>query len=436
MEDDDDDQGSSDINTISSVAELEELMPLHDGDVIVWKNGTYNNVNITLRSEGDVTEGIVFRAESDGGVIFTGSSTLQINSSNTTIKGFHWKDPIINSEHLVRFMTGTSNSTLTECVISGSNTDENYNRNCKWVSLYGSGHTVKNCSFVDKKDRGALVVVWFDEGVTPSHTIKNNYFTRPVMLIDPSDNEPANEQECIRIGDSENSLRDGMVTVSGNYFYRCWGESAEVVSSKSCANTYSGNYFNECRGTLTMRQGNGCLVEGNYFYGGPYYDSDEAGHIKNMGGVRIIGEDHIVRNNHFENLTGIGYMAALSLVRGQENAALSGYAQVKNALVENNVFNECVLAMHVNYGGDKMTLPVVDSTIRNNTLVSTNDDNYIVRCENTATVSTINWEGNTLYGRIKNNDVFSLSTTNTLPTLEDVSAKRNAIASAAGASWD
>ncbi len=413
-------------HTISSVAELEALKPLHDGDVIVWKNGTYNNVNITLTSEGELTDGIVFRAESNGGVIFTGNSTLQISSSNTTIKGFHWKDPVIGGEHLVRFMSGTSNNTLTECVISGSNTTEAYDKNCKWVSLYGSNHTVEKCSFVDKKDRGALVVVWFDEGVTPAHTIKNNYFTRPAMLIDPTDGDPANEQESIRIGDSANSLSDGKVTVSGNYFYRCWGESAEVVSSKSCANTYSGNYFHECRGTLTLRHGNGCTVEGNYFLGNG---------VEESGGVRIIGEDHIVRGNHFESLTGIGYKAALSLVRGQENAALSGYAQVKNALVENNVFNECTLAMHVNYGGSNMTLPVVDSIIRNNTLVSTNDSNYIVRCENTATESTINWEGNTLYGRIKNN-VFSLSTTKTLPTLEDVSAKRNAIASAAGASWD
>ena len=413
-------------HTISSVAELEAIKPLRNGDVIVWKNGTYNNVNITLTSEGELTDGIVFRAESNGGVIFTGNSTLQINSSNTTIKGFHWKDPVTDSEHLVRFMTGTSNSALTECVISGDNTAADYTKNCKWVSLQGSGHTVKNCSFVNKRDRGALMVVWFDEGVTPSHTIKNNYFTRPEMLIDPTDGDPANEQETIRIGDSANSLKDGKVTVSGNYFYRCWGESAEVVSSKSCANTYSGNYFHECRGTITMRHGNGCTVEGNYFLGNG---------VEESGGVRIIGEDHIVRGNHFESLTGIGYKAALSLVRGQENAALSGYAQVKGALVENNVFNECTLAMHVNYGGSNMTLPVVDSTIRNNTLVSTNDSNYIVRCENTATESTINWEGNTLYGRIKTN-VFSLSTTKTLPTLEDVSAKRNAIASAAGASWD
>ncbi|MBR3931394.1 MAG: hypothetical protein IKJ46_02290, partial [Tidjanibacter sp.] len=186
-----------------------------------------------------------------------------------------------------------------------------------------------------------------------------------------------------------------------------------------------GNYFHECKGTLTLRHGNGCLVEGNYFLGN---------NVEESGGVRIIGKDHIVRGNHFENLAGIGYKAALSLVRGQENAALSGYAQVDNALVENNTFKECVLAMHVNYGGSTMTLPVVNSTIRNNTLVSTNDSNYIVRCENTDTESTITWTDNTLYGRFKTN-IFSLTSLKTAPTLADVSAQRNVIANAAGTSW-
>ncbi|MBR2424704.1 MAG: fimbrillin family protein [Tidjanibacter sp.] len=411
--------------TISSVAELNELKPLLDGDEIVWKNGTYANVNITLDTTEAIESGITFRAESNGGVIFTSNSSLQVKTSKTTVKGFHWKDPVIDGEHLVRFFTGTSDCTLTECAITGSNTAEDYSRNCKWVSLNGSGHTVEKCSFLDKRDRGALIVVWFDAGVTPNHTIRNNHFTRPSMLIDPTDGDPANEQECIRIGDSANSLSDGGVTVSGNYFYRCYGESAEVVSSKSCANAYSGNYFHECKGTLTLRHGNGCTVEGNYFLGN---------NVEESGGVRIIGKDHIVRGNHFESLTGIGYKAALSLVRGQENAALSGYAQVDNALVENNTFKECVLAMHVNYGGSTMTLPVVNSTIRNNTLVSTNDSNYIVRCENTDTESTITWTDNTLYGRFKTN-VFSLTSLKTAPTLADVSAQRNVIANAAGTSW-
>ncbi len=421
----DDGERTAGTYTISSVEELEALSPLMDGDEIIWRNGTYSDVKLSLRSDEEVFAGISFRAESDGGVIFTGNSTLEVRTSKTTIRGFTWQDPIVNTEHMIRFYSGTMGSTLCECTINGSHTTEAYDRSCKWLSLYGSHHTIEHCSFIDKRDRGALLVVWFDEGVTPSHTIRNNYFTRPSILIDPSDGDPANEQETIRVGDSAASLQDGNCLVEGNHFYRCWGESAEVVSNKSCANLYKCNYFEECRGTLTLRHGNNCIVEGNYFLGN---------NVEESGGVRVIGKGHTVKGNHFESLSGIGYKAALSLVRGEENASLSGYAQVSRVLIEGNTFKECFLAMHINYGGSNMTLPVVESTIRNNTLVSTNTSNYIVRYENTTPEADIAWEGNTLYGRFKNN-YFELSSLKVAPTLEDVSSRREAIATAAGVNW-
>ncbi len=416
--------------TISSVAELDELKPLMDGDEIIWKSGTYANVKITLTSDQKILNGITLRAETNGSVHFTGNSTLEVRTSRTTIRGLHWQDPAIDSEHLIRLYTGTSECKLVECAISGKNSEEEYGHNSKWVSLYGTKHRVENCSFIDKRDRGALLVVWFDEGVTPSHTIKNNYFTRPTILIDPNDGDPANEQETIRVGDSSSSIYDGCCTIQDNYFYRCWGESAEVVSNKSCANNYIGNFFHECKGTLTLRHGNNCLVQGNYFLG----NLKEGELIEEAGGVRIIGEGHTVKGNHFESLSGIGYKAALSIVRGQENPALSGYFQVKNALIEENTFKECVLAIHANYGSSGMTLPVISTTIRNNTLVSTNTSNYIVRYETSTPEAEITWENNTLYGKFKNN-YFSLKSLSTAPTLEDVSPLRKAIADAAGASW-
>ena len=414
--------------TVASVAEFSALTPLVDGDEIIWKNGTYKDVNLTIDSKQAVMQGITFRAESNGGVLFTGNSTLAIKSDRTTVRGFHWQDPLISAEHLVRFHPGTSYCTLEECAITGHNTTSDYTHACKWVSLNGDHHTVQHCSFMDKRDRGALLVVWFDEGVTPNHTIQYNHFTRPTILIDPTDGDPANEQETIRVGDSANSLSDGKVTVANNYFYQCYGESAEVVSSKSCANLYKGNYFEECRGTLTLRHGNNCTIEGNYFYGNG---------VEESGGVRVIGEGHTVRGNHFEKLTGIGYKAALSLVRGQENAALSGYAQVKNALIENNTFNECVLAVHANYGGSKMTMPVISTTMRGNTIVAVDVEGYsvyAVRYESTTPEAEITWENNTIYGKFKTN-YFGLSAVKTAPTLTDVSSARKAIANAAGVAW-
>ena len=78
-----------------------------------------------------------------------------------------------------------------------------------------------------------------------------------------------------------------------------------------------------------------------------------------------------------------------------------------------------------------MTVPVVSTTIRKNTVVSTNTSNYIVRYETSTPEAEITWEDNTLYGRFKNN-YFSLSAVKTAPTLEDVTAKRTAIANGAG----
>ncbi|MBE6177302.1 MAG: hypothetical protein E7149_02185 [Rikenellaceae bacterium] len=414
--------------TVASVAEFSALTPLVDGDEIIWKNGTYKDVNLTIDSEQTITQGITFRAESNGGVLFIGNSTLAIKTDHTTVRGFHWQDPLISAEHLVRFHAGTSYCTLEECAITGYNTTADYTHACKWVSLNGDHHTVQHCSFMDKRDRGALLVVWFDEGVTPNHTIQYNHFTRPTILIDPTDGDPANEQETIRVGDSANSLSDGKVTVANNYFYQCYGESAEVVSSKSCTNLYKGNYFHECRGTLTLRHGNNCTIEGNYFYGNG---------VEESGGVRVIGEGHTVRGNHFEKLTGIGYKAALSLVRGQENAALSGYAQVKNALIENNTFNECVLAVHANYGSSSMTMPVISTTMRGNTIVAVDIEGYsvyAVRYESTTPEAEITWEDNTIYGKFKNN-YFGLTAVKTAPALTDVSSARKAIANAAGVAW-
>ena len=109
------------------MAELEELTPLQDGDEIIWANGTYADVKITLKSDQEIVNGITFRAESNGGVTFTGNSTLLVSTSKTTIRGFHWKDPLIDSEHLIKLNANTSYSVLTECKVSESKSDDEGN---------------------------------------------------------------------------------------------------------------------------------------------------------------------------------------------------------------------------------------------------------------------------------------------------------------------
>src|SRR5205085_6289094 len=158
------------------------------------------------------------------------------------------------------------------------------------------------------------------------HVISRNYFgPRPVLTA------ASNGGETIRVGTSDESFHLSRSTVEDNFFERCNGD-VEIISSKSLENIYRRNTFYECEGALTLRHGNGSVVEGNYFFGN---------HKTNTGGVRIIGEDHKVYNNYFQDLAGTASRSPLSIMQGLENSPLNGYFQVRNATVVFNTFVNC-----------------------------------------------------------------------------------------------
>ena len=137
----------------------------------------------------------------------------------------------------------------------------------------------------------------------------------------------SNGGETLRIGTSHFSLTNSNTLVENNFFDRCSGE-VEIVSNKSGANTYRGNTFYESRGTLTLRHGNGTLVENNLFQGNgaPY-----------TGGVRVINAQQTIRNNMFRNLTGTRFSGSLVVMNGVPNSPINRYHQVDGAIIEQNI---------------------------------------------------------------------------------------------------
>lgn len=144
--------------------------------------------------------------------------------------------------------------------------------------------------------------------------------------------------------------------VTKNLFESCDGE-IEVISNKSCENLYIANTVDRCAGCLTLRHGNGCIVAHNLILGGGK---------KGTGGIRIVGEDHIVRNNHIEGTDGRAD-GAISISAGVVDPELNQHFQVRNVLVENNTLfdnrggNFCI---GHGMGSRNRTLPPVDLTIR------------------------------------------------------------------------
>ncbi len=397
---------------VASVDDLEKLS-IVAGDTIVWRSGTYSDVSITFSATGTASKPIVLTGEKGGEVVFTGSSQLKVSGSYVEVKNLWWKDP---AKTPLTIASGSSRVVVSECAITGFGTAEN-TKDYKWVSLYGSDHTIRNCYFADKRNMGALLVVWMESGVVPHHTIEGNYFSRPYSIADGT-----NGQETIRIGTSDYSLSRAECVVRGNVFHKCNAET-EIVSNKSCGNLYEGNLFRASGGVLTLRHGNDCIVRGNYFLG------DKA---SNTGGVRIIGEGHLVENNYMENLRGSGYKTAICIVRGEPNAALSGYAQVKGAVVKNNTIVGCRYSLHVNYGKDEMTMPVVGTTIADNTIYCTSSSDYAAYVY-TSPAPQITWSGNKIYGG-KQSGV-SIATLSTAPSIPSVGGVVATIESGCGPKW-
>ena len=309
---------------VTSVGEINSALNLtQPGDTITMKNQVWFNVRIVFKTNGTEQDSIYLRAETPGRVVLSGESNLRIAGNYLVVEGLYFKNGYSPSGAVVEFRNTsefeTNNSRLTNCAIVDYNPPSN-STDYKWISLYGTHNRVDHCYIRGKRHSGTTLVVWLS--ANPNyHKIDNNYFAyRPALGI--------NGGETIRVGTSDWSMYNSFTLVERNYFEECDGE-IEIISNKSCENIYRYNTFYRCDGTLTLRHGNRCTVESNFFIG-----KNKSG----SGGVRIIGEDHKVYNNYFCGLEGSGFRSALSMVNGIPNSALNEYFQVKNAVVAFNSF--------------------------------------------------------------------------------------------------
>lgn len=353
------------------------------GDAIVLESGEWSDVDLRFKAYGTESKPITLKARSPGAVIFTGASRLRLGGDHLIVDGLWFRDPHPTDSEVIEFRIDSklhaSHCRLTNCAITSTHPADKGSRSARWVSLYGAHNRVDHCRFAGKLDEGTTLVVWLGYEAEGHHRIDHNHFDHRPPL-------GKNGGETIRIGDSASSLRDAHCIVERNLFERCNGEG-EIISNKSCANTYRQNAFLECEGALTLRHGHRCLVEGNWFFGN---------HQRMTGGVRIVGDDHRVLNNYFENLEGDEYRCALTLMNGIPDTPFNGYSQVKRALVAFNTLVDCKRSILIGMSHDKKcTLPPADTWIANNIVLS--EKRPLI--EAAADISGIRWTGNITWGK-------------------------------------
>lgn len=353
------------------------------GDKVTLKDGTWSDFEILLQGQGTKNAPISLSAQTKGKVILSGQSNLRLAGTYLEVSGLVFKNGYTPSSAVIEFRKNknelATHSRVTQVVI------DNYNNPDKresdyWVALYGKHNRFDHSHLIGKRNKGVTVAVRLNSEQSQQnyHQIDHNFFGyRPTF--------GSNGGETLRIGTSHYSLSDSFTVVENNYFERTNGE-VEIISVKSGKNQIRNNVFFESRGTLTLRHGNGNVIEENIFFGNG---------VDHTGGIRIINKDQIVRNNYLEGLTGYRFGSGFTVMNGVPNSPINRYHQVENATIENNTFvNVSHVQLAAGSDAERSAAPI-NSVMKNNLIINQNGEQPFTTFDDVSGIALTNNVANT-----------------------------------------
>jgi len=317
------------------------------GQTIVLANGVWHDFEMLVIGKGTQQKPIRVMAQQEGKVILSGLSSLSLYGEYLEVSGLVFKNGYSPTGVVISYRAKAdqlaNHSRVTRTVIDGFSNPDKFSSDY-WVALHGRYNRFDHNHLQGKNNAGVTMAVRLDQVLSQQnyHSIDHNYFgPRPIL--------GSNGGETLRIGTSKYSLSDSFTTVENNYFDRANGE-VEIISNKSGKNVFKNNTFFESRGTLTLRHGNGNVVEGNVFFGNGK---------DHTGGIRVINGDQTIRNNYMEGLTGIRFGGGLVVLNGVPNSKINRYHQVDNALIENNtIVNVSNINLAAGSDAERTAIPI------------------------------------------------------------------------------
>ena len=387
---------------ISTVNEFRELVrdgKAIPGDIITLRDGTYNAIgSIKVGCTGTEDKPIIIRSQNPLGAKLTGTfSATIVKKQFITFEGL---DIDVAANSTIFKLEGCNNIRVTRCNITMAKASDT--QTSKWIQI-GDSWDATECTshhnridhnlIYDKKDGGALLIIDGSHGIpdiSKHDRIDHNIFRN---------NGPRqeNEKETVRIGVSDLTQKAAYTVVEYNLFDNCDGDP-EIVSVKSCCDTIRYNTFFESLGTLSLRQGNASVVEGNYFLGNNKTAEYNGGTI-GCGGVRVYGLDHKVINNYMYGLTGSRWDAGIVLTNGEVDNTSTSYSShfiPENVVFTNNTLVDCESDIEIGYtNGNKYGKAPKNCLIANNIIY--NPGKTIVTSYSDASLAGVSFSNNIAY---------------------------------------
>jgi poly(beta-D-mannuronate) lyase len=307
------------------------------GDTLIMRDGIWRDAAIVLDARGTSESPTTLRAETPGKVVLTGKSSVAIEGEHLVVSGLLIQHGTVGGDGVK--LAGRSNR-LTETAVIGG--DYKF-----FVHFFGLSNRMDHCYLAGKTNDSPTLQIEV-EGRANHHRIDQNHFGHRPPL-------GRNGGETIRVGYSHQSMTNSGTLVEHNLFERCDGE-LEIISNKSCENTYRANTFLDSAGMFTLRHGNRCVVDGNFFLGH---------HKRGSGGIRVIGEGHVVINNYIEGVEQGGFW----ITAGISNSESKGYFQARDCVIAFNTFVDSrgpAIQLDAGFGSSGRTLRPENITIANN----------------------------------------------------------------------
>lgn len=296
---------------VKSIAELQlAIKSAKTGDEIILANNTYSNSGgIRINANG-----IMVKAETPGGVIFTGNSSIKIEGEKIVLAGFQFKDGNIGENGKVVEIAGNKNL-LTHCNF--------INYVSKNYVHFVEGSFENEMSYCNIEAKPAKMNGGAAIQVTTSASVVNHTKIRYCTFLNFGGDGGDFGNEPIRIG-----LGVEQNNVSGCIVEYCYFENVGLGDSESISlkSTFNVIRYNTCnnnpKGQFVFRTGNKNSAYGNFFI--------------NSGGIRVKeGANHMIYNNYFEGST---EAPALELMNFKLNQKTKVGDPLNNIFVFNNTF--------------------------------------------------------------------------------------------------
>jgi hypothetical protein len=394
-------QFASTTRTVSTVAQFKDaLAAMNPGDSVLVLDGTYNIGGLKVTRGGSAMKPIIIKSKNLFGAKITGASYFNTSyQSYVTYEGFAFN---VDPGSTIFKMEGCSYVRITRNwfkMVSTSDTTQS----SKWITVgeiwdnevCNSHHNrIDHNLFDGKHDQGAWMIIDGSHGTVPAISqhdrIDHNIFQSNTPRV-------TNEKETIRIGVSDLSQKNAFTVVENNLFLDCDGDP-EIISVKSNCDTIRNNTFRRCLGTISLRQGNNSVVEGNFVFGEGKTAIFDGG-IIGCGGVRIYSLNHKIYNNYFEGLTGSKWDAACTLTNGDvtnASTSLSSHFLPENIVFSNNTLINNVSNIEIGFDNNSAYGKAPKNCMIANNIIQASV-NPLVKYYSTTSLAGVSFQNNLMY---------------------------------------